>query len=270
MRAKELGEFLRSRRSRLSPADFGFPDTDRRRAPGLRREEVCSIAGVAVSWLARLEQGRAHSVSPDVLEALAQALRLDETERTHLYGLAGLRAEPRDSPRSHVTPALRVLLDELDPNPAYLLDRGWNIVAWNEAEATLFPGLLDTEGATANLLELVFENAALQQLMVDHDQECVRLVSQFRLHRSEWPDDPELAALVDRLERDSTHFARLWAAKDVAPFVTTHRVFDHPLAGRLEFDHHRFAALDQAGMQLVLYTPIAGSDSATRLQEATQ
>jgi transcriptional regulator with XRE-family HTH domain len=269
VRSKELGEFLRSRRGRLSPTDVGFPDTDRRRAPGLRREEVCSIAGVAVSWLARLEQGRAHSVSPDVLGALAQALRLDETERAHLFALAGLRTDHRDAPQSQVTPALRVLLDELDPNPAYLLDRAWNIVAWNNAEAALFPGLLDPAHPIANLLELVFENTDLQRLMVDHDQECVRLVSQFRLHRAEWPDDPDLADLIERLEATSTRFARLWAAKDVAAFVTTHREFAHPLAGRLEFDHHRFAALDQAGTQLVVYTPVAGSDSAIRLREAT-
>jgi hypothetical protein len=164
---------------------------------------------------------------------------------------------------------LRVLLDELDPNPAYLLDRAWNIVAWNEAEAALFPGLLDHTTSVANLLELVFANADLEQLMVDHDQECVRLVSQFRLHRAEWPDDPELSELIGRLQATSPRFADLWAAKDVAPFVTTHRVFAHPLAGQLEFDHHRFAALDQAGMQLVVYTPVAGSDSATRLRDAT-
>ena len=208
-------------------------------------------------------------MSPDVLEALAQALRLDETERAHLFALAGLRADHRDAPHSRVTPALRVLLDELAPNPAYLLDRAWNIVAWNEAEAALFPGLLDHTSSLANLLELIFENADLQRLMVDHDQECVRLVSQFRLHRAEWPDDPELANLIGRLEATSSRFAELWAAKDVAPFITTHRVFAHPLAGHLEFDHHRFAALDQAGMQLVVYTPLPGSDSAIRLRDVT-
>jgi transcriptional regulator with XRE-family HTH domain len=253
----------------VSPADVGFPDTDRRRAAGLRREEVCSIAGVAVSWLARLEQGRAHSVSPDVLEALAQALRLDETERAHLFALAGLRADRRDLPHPQISPALRVLLHELEPNPAYLLDRVWNIIAWNEAEAALFPGLLDAADATPNLLELVFGNADLQRLMVDHNEEFVRLVSQLRLHRTDWPDDPELGDLIARLEATSADFARLWAAKDVAPFAATRRVFAHPLAGHLEFDHHRFSALDQAGTQLVVYTSRPGSDSAIQLREAT-
>ena len=267
MRAVELGDFLRSRRNRVRPADAGFPDSDRRRAPGLRREEVAAVAGVAVSWLARLEQGRAHSVSAEVLAALASALRLDDTERVHLFALAGLRADRHALPPPQVTPALRVLLDELDPNPAYLLDRCWNIVAWNEAEAALFPGLLDNSfPQPPNLLTLAFHSVELQRLMVDHDQEVVRLVSQLRLHRTDWPNDRDLGELIAGLEATSPAFAGLWAAKDVAPFITTRRLFDHPVAGRLEFDHHRFGVLDQAGTQLVVYTPVHGSDSAIRLR----
>jgi len=257
VRAIELGEFLRSRRERLDPAAAGFPTTDRRRAPGLRREELSSIAGVAVSWLAKLEQGRAHAVSPDVLDALAHALRLDAAERSHLFALAGLRAEHAVVPAPRVTPALRALLDALEPNPAYLLDRAWNIVAWNGAEARLFSGLVDHEG-TPNLLELVFTDDALARLMVDHDAECVRLVSQLRAHVVDWPGDPELGDVIERLEASSPRFAELWAAHDVAPFVTTRRVFAHPAMGRLELDHHRLAVLDQAGAQLVVYTPVGG------------
>src|SRR5688500_8579351 len=162
MRAAELGEFLRSRRARLRPADAGFPDTDRRRAPGLRREELASISGVTVSWVAKLEQGRAHAVSPEVLRALADALRLDAVEHAHLFSLAGLRAERvADAAGGDVaspSPALRTLVDDLDPNPAYVLDRAWDIVAWNRAEATLFPGIVvdAASGRGANLLELVF------------------------------------------------------------------------------------------------------------------
>ena len=273
MRPAELGAFLRTRRSRLSPADIGFPEGDRRRAPGLRREEVASVAGVAVSWLSRLEQGRARSVSPDVLASLADALQLDDVERSHLFALAGFRSDhPRPAgPPPEVTPALRVLLDELYPNPAYLLDRAWNIVAWNEAEAALFPRLLELE-SPPNLLRLVFGDDDLARLMADHDEEMKRLVAQFRVHRTDWPDDPALSSLVDSLVASSAAFAALWAAEDVAPFVTTRRLFDHPLAGRLEFDHHRFAALDQAqaGVQLVVYTSVPGGDSALRLVDATR
>lgn len=264
MRATELGEFLRSRRSRVDPGALGFPEAGRRRSPGLRREEVAAVAGVTVSWLARLEQGRAHAVSAEVLAALASALQLDDVERAHLFALAGLRAERRQLPSDAVTPALRVLLDELDPNPAYLLDRAWYIVAWNKAEAALFPAVA-AGAAPRNLLDLVFGDEALARLMVDHDEEIVRLVAQFRAHRVDWPGEPALDEVVARLEASSPTFARMWAAEDVAPFVTTRRVFDHPRAGRIEFDHHRFAALDRPGAQLVVYTSVPGSDSARRL-----
>jgi len=250
----------------LSPAELGFPATGRRRAPGLRREELSSFAGVTVSWLAKLEQGRAQSVSAEVLAALAGALRLDAAERAHLFALAGLRFEGPDTSHLQIPPALRTLLDALDPNPAYLLDRTWNIVAWNAAEEKLFPGIVGHGGSPANLLGLVFSDDDLARLMVDHDEELVRLVSQLRLHRTDWPDDDDLAALISRLQTMSARFAELWGAKDVAPFISTRRVFAHPQAGRLEFDHHRLAVLDQPGAQLVVYTSVPGSDSAAILR----
>lgn len=264
MQAKELGEFLRSRRQRIDPARAGFP-TERRRLPGLRREELASLAGVTVSWVAKLEQGQAHAVSPDVLSALARALQLGDTERAHMFALAGYRPEETPRLNAEVTPALRALLDELEPNPAYLLDRCWNIVGWNDAEARLFPSL---RGATEppNLLELVFLDRELADLMADHDDEVVRLVAQFRLQCTDWPDDDDVAGVVTALREQSPAFAQLWDAKDVEPFSTTRRLFDHPLAGRLEFDHHRLAVLDQPDMQLVVYTSAPGSDAAARLR----
>ena len=254
MRSVELGEFLRSRRGRVAPSDVGFP-SDRRRSTGLRREELASLAGVTMSWLAKLEQGRANAVSTDVLAALARALRLDPSERHHLFALAGHRGDGLRRTDAQVTPALRALLDGLEPNPAYLLDRCWDIVAWNDAEARLFPVLAGRRDAHPNLLELVFLDPDLARLMADHDDELVRLVAQFRLDAADWPDDADIAALVQRLRDRSARFAALWDAKDVAPFMTTRRLFDHPLDGRLELDHHRLGVLDQPGLQLVVYTP---------------
>jgi transcriptional regulator with XRE-family HTH domain len=254
MRAREVGEFLRSRRARVDPATAGF-SPGRRRTPGLRREELASLASVTVSWLAKLEQGQAHAVSPEVLASLARALGLGAAERTHLFALAGYRVAEPEGAATDVTPALRTLLDELEPNPAYLLDRCWNIVAWNDAEVALFPKLATLD--SPNLLELVFGDDDLGRLMVDHAEELVRLVAQFRLHRTDWPDDPEIEALVDRLRSTSRTFDDLWTANDVSPFVTTRRVFDRADIGRVEYDHHRFSVLDQPGMQLVVYTVAA-------------
>jgi transcriptional regulator with XRE-family HTH domain len=255
VRAAEVGAFLRSRRAKVDAVAAGFP-AERRRTPGLRREELASLAGVTVSWLAKLEQGQAHNVSPDVLASLARALRLSDAERTHLLALAGYRpASVEGDGGAQVTAALRTLLDQLEPNPAYLLDRCWNIVAWNDAEVRLFPKLATTEAP--NLLELVFLDEDLGRLMADHGEELVRLVAQFRLHRTDWPGDAGIEAVVERLQQRSPSFAALWDANDVSPFVTTRRVFDRPDLGRVEYDHHRLAVLDQPGMQLVVYTPAA-------------
>ena len=252
MRAAELGEFLRSRRARVDAVAAGF-SSGRRRTPGLRREELASTAGVTVSWLAKLEQGQANAVSADVLTALARALQLNDAEHAHLFALAGYRVDGAVA-EAQVTPALRALLDELEPNPAYLLDRSWNIVAWNEAEAKLFAPLQQWTGAPPNLLRLVFLDDDLGRLMADHDAELARLVAQFRLHCADWPGDEDITRLVSDLRAASPRFAQLWDAKDVSPFSTTRRVFQHPVAGHLELDHHRLAVLDQPGMQLVIYT----------------
>ena len=210
---------------------------------------------MTVSWLAKLEQGHAHAVSPDVLTSLASVLAMSDAERAHLFALAGYRLDDAQRADTHVTAAMRVLLDELDPNPAYVLDRAWNIIAWNESEARLFPKLRTFTTSRPNLLELVFLDPDLARLMADHDEEMVRLVSQFRLHCTDWPRDPEIEMVLGQLHEKSAIFATLWAAQDVSPFVTTRRLFNHPAAGTLELDHHRLAVLEQPGMQLVIYTP---------------
>ena len=221
---------------------------------------------MTVSWLAKLEQGRAHAVSSEVLGSMARALQLNDAERSHLFALAGYRLDNSSPSESLVTPALLALLDQLDPNPAYLLDRCWNIVAWNDAEARLFPKLPTITSLPPNLLELVFLDQDLGHLMADHEEERLRLVSQFRLHCSGWSDDSEVQAIVSSLRDASATFAKLWEAKDVSPFNSTRRLFDHPGAGRLELDHHRLAVLDQPGLQLVVYTAAPGSDAVLRLQ----
>jgi len=252
MRGPELGEFLTSRRARVDPESAGF-SKERRRTPGLRREELASLAGVTVSWLTKLEQGHAHAVSGDVLDALARALWLTDAERAHLFALAGYRVDGATTD-AEVTPALRQLLDDLEPEPAYLLDRCWNIVAWNDAEARLFAPLATWRGDAPNLLKLVFLDAELSALMADHDEELVRLVAQFHLHCADWPNDAAIARVLAELRAASPRFAALWDANDVSPFTSTRRVFQHPVAGRIELDHHRLAVLDQPGMQLVIYT----------------
>jgi transcriptional regulator with XRE-family HTH domain len=264
VRSKDLGEFLRTRRERVDRVAAGQATGARRRSPGLRREEVAALAGVTVSWLARLEQGKANAVSAQVLDALARALRLDDIEREHLFALAGLRAGSPSGNERDRGGSMAALLLALEPSPAYILDRAWNIVAWNPAEERLFPPIADAAG-TPNLLEIMFGDERLRTLMVDQEAEAARLVSEFRTHCTDWPGDPDIEAVLSRILSMSADFAHRWAAHDVAPLTTTRRVFDHPVAGRLELDHHRLELLDHPGNILVVYVDAPGTDSIARL-----
>lgn len=252
VRAQDLGNFLRTRRQRLDPRTVGMPAGSNRRTPGLRREEVAVLAGVGVSWLTRLEQGRANRVSAEVLDGLASALRLSPTERKHLFSLAGVRV-PAASSESTLTDSHRRLVDGLSPNPAYLMDHHWNLVAWNDAEAALFP-LLHDAGPNPNLLRLFLEHDELRDFIDDWPLEIERLTRQFRAHLAEFPSD-ELHELSVALRARHRTFSDAWDRHDVAPLAPHIRVINHP-AGLRRFDQHRLTLPDHPGWLLVLFVPI--------------
>lgn len=251
MKAAELGDFLRSRRERIDPTTVGLPGGTNRRTAGLRREEVAVLAGVGVSWLTRLEQGRANNVSTEVLGGLANALRLSGTEIAHLYTLAAVRL-PTEAVDVALTPALQRLVDSLNPNPAYLLDHNWNLVAWNTSEEELFP-VLTTAGSSPNLLRLFLEHPEIREFIADWPSEVERLTRQFRAHVTEFPDE-RLDALSAELRAEHGEFARAWDRHDVAPLAPKARVINHP-SGQRSFDQHRLALPDHPGWQLVLFVP---------------
>ncbi|MEQ8841524.1 MAG: helix-turn-helix transcriptional regulator [Acidimicrobiales bacterium] len=261
MEAIELGDFLRTRRQRLRPEDVGLPTAKGRRTSGLRREEVAVLANIGVSWLTRLEQGRANRVSGEVLDGLATALRLSRPERAHLFGLADVRPPSPIVAGQAAEPAQRVLVDGLEPNPAYVLDHVWNLVCWNRAEAALFP-VLD-EATDPNLLRLTLETPSLRGFMTDWSDELARLTRQFRLHLGQYPSD-EAIGLVDELRRDHPEFAEAWAGHDVDVFSPQTRRFAHEIEGELVFDHHRLNLPDHPGWSTVIYTPTSGTTTAAR------
>jgi transcriptional regulator with XRE-family HTH domain len=258
MRAAALGDFLRSRRERLRPEEVGLPVGTGRRAGGLRREEVAVLSGVGVSWLTRLEQGRANRVSAEVLDGLAAALRLTSAERIHLYDLADVHPPAEVDGEKGGGDAHRVLVDGLEPNPAYVLDHAWNLVCWNQAQATLFPVIETMEGAP-NLLRLTLETEPLRSFMTDWLDEVHRLASQFRLHLGRYPSE-EGSTLVDELRAEHPEFATAWRAQDVAVFSSKVRHFCHPMTGDLAFHHHRLALPDHPGWGVVIYTAVTADD----------
>lgn len=251
MERRELGEFLRSRRERLDAAATGMSVGSTRRAPGLRREEVAVLAGVGVSWLTRIEQGRAGSVSAEVLGALADALRLRPAERHHLFRLAGVHLPV--AAVADLDPAHQRLVEGLAPNPAYLLDPLWNVVLWNEPEAELFPLLRDLAGQRPNLLRLFLERPELRATVVDCDDEVVRLVRQFRAHATSFPSG-ELSAVIDALKVEHPAFLAAWERRDVEPLAPHGRTIRHR-EGVRTFDQHRLPLPDRPGWLVVVFIP---------------
>ena len=281
-RERELGDFLRSRRAAIDPADVGLPSGPRRRAPGLRREEVALLAGVSVTWYTWLEQGRAERPSRAVLDAVARALRLDDAEHSHLLTLARRAAgdgavEASSRARragegvdavdlaGHPPDALVRTLDALDPAPSYLLGPRWEYLAWNRAQGLLYPKAESLAVEDRNLLFIVLCEPSARELVVDREDEARAMVTEFRAATALLRGDPDLEELIARLRRESPEFECWWSGLDVAGFHSRLRRYDHPRAGRLTFEYQAFEPAEWPGLRLVTQLPVPGDDSTERL-----
>ncbi|MDZ5647476.1 helix-turn-helix transcriptional regulator [Nitrospirillum sp. BR 11828] len=262
---RELGEFVRAQRERLSPAALGLAPGPRRRTPGLRREELAQLSGVSVTWYTWIEQGRDVSISPAALGRLAQALRLSAAERAYLFDLAG-KHDPQGKTAGDDAPvpaALDALVRGI-AHPAYLLDRTWNALAWNAAAARLFNGWLDPPGPDSdrNQLRYLFLNPAAQALIPDWAERARRVVAEFRVDYSHHLDDPAMQALVADLSQRSPLFAGLWHAHTVTARAGGERAFHHPADGPLRYEQLTFALAGQADVKLVTLVPLPGVPAA--------
>ncbi len=259
-RARELGEFLRHRRSRLTPEAAGITARGTRRTTGLRREEVSALSGVGATWYTRLEQGRADNVSVDVLDALARVLQLTPAERTHLAGLAGHPAPP--SPTPATPPPIDRLLAALEPAPAFAMDHQWDIVAWNAAHGDQLVDLGAVAPPDRNLLVLVFTNPQVRTLMADWDTEARVLVGEYRIDLTPHRDSPAHQARVARLIEANDDFRRWWDDHHVATFQPRTRHFDHPARGRFSLEHQRLQLASEPSIRIVAYLPTAEHGAA--------
>lgn len=261
-RRKELAEFLRVRRGRIDPGDAGIAVTSRRRAQGLRREEVAQLSGVSVTWYTWLEQAREITVSSQVLRGLARALRLTEAEERHLFHLAGQQPPPGRS-ADEPTAGLRRMLSALDPHPAYLLSPSWELLAWNKAEAALIGDPGQRPPSERNIIWLMFADPAMRSLMADWPGQARRLLGQFRADAGRHPGDQRFEQLTASLRETSAEFREWWEQHDVAAFMTSRWQLVHPRVGRLDLDYVKLAALDRPAVRLFACMP---ADEATAVK----
>lgn len=251
-RQSELGDFLRSRREKLTPKSVGLPAGRRRRTPGLRREEVADLAGIGVDWYVRLEQGRSVTPSAATIDALARALRLSRAEHRHLKELTQ-NGDRRVFVREIVPPAIRRTVEQINL-PAYVTGRRWDILAWNAAadEIFAFSRLAD---ADRNSLLTVLTNPATRRLFgTSWAEEARRMVAQFRATHDLWAGDPAFRDLLQRLREGCPEFAGWWETHDVRAMAAGRKSLSHPKKGRLKLEYASFQANDDPALKLVIYT----------------
>ena len=261
----ELAEFLRARRDAVTPEQVGLPPGgSRRRTPGLRREEVAMLAGVSLTWYTWLEQGRRINASDEVLAAIGRALQLDEAGTEHLLAIAQPSSGPLEAPHEAPTALVR-LLDALEPAPAYVLGPRWEFLAWNAAQARLYPRIVDLDGPERNLLWVLFADPSTRELIVDWDIHAKQALAEFRAGTTGLRGDAAFGELVNRLRAESAEFAAWWQEHDVSGFETRLRRFRHPAAGLLTFEYQQLAPVEWPSLRVTAQLPVPGDDSAERL-----
>ncbi|MEU9152434.1 helix-turn-helix transcriptional regulator [Streptomyces sp. NPDC048417] len=267
MNRPELADFLRHARTRLDPADVGLAPGARRRTPGLRREEVASLAGMSADYYTRLEQSRGPRPSRQMLTAMARALRLTEDERDHLFHLTGEEPPRRDATSTHVRPGLLLVLDRLHDAPATVITDLGEVLAQNALARALYGDVSGRPHRDRNVIRRFFLDPASHTLFPPEDRpvRAREHVANLRAVAAARPTDPAPGALVAELRAHSQEFADLWAQHEVSVRRAATKRFRHPAVGLLELDCEVLLAADHNQL-LVIHTARPGTESHERLQ----
>ncbi len=262
----EFAVVLRAWRDRLSPQEAGLPPGTERRTPGLRREELATLAGVSVEYLVRLEQGRARHPSPQLLGALARALRLTDDERDHLYRVGGA-AVPSDGVVSqHITPGVRRMLDRLGDLPIGVHSAAWDLVWWNPLWAALTGDPSELHGLERNVAWRHFMTAPG---VIDFDEQHAEefssdLVADLRAAAGRYPQDPRLTTLVSRLRAESPDFRHRWGEAHIASHRSSTKTATATPVGPIAIDCDVLTA-PGTDLRIVIYTVAPGTPDASKL-----
>lgn len=262
---KALGAFLKSVRAKTHPESAGFRAGARRRATGLRREEVALAAGISATWYTWIEQGRSVSCSAATLSRIADALRMTRTERAHLFDLAA--NDDQSSPRvsSSIPAELEAFARSLTAHPTYVVNRRWDVLYFNDACAAVLGPFDAASRTTSNVLRRLFLDEMWREGFENWGDTATSAVAQFRATTGALQRDDAFAAFVAQLADDSDDFRSRWEQRRLAPSPLTLKVFNHPTAGRIEMEYATFkpdAAADD--VRLVLYVPRSSSMRAVQ------
>jgi transcriptional regulator with XRE-family HTH domain len=251
---QELAAFLRARRERLDPRDFGLPARRQtRRTPGLRREEVAELAGVSIDYIVRLEQARGLRPSADVVEALSRALRLAPDERVYLFNLAQQRPRTADKPATAAAPQLAQLVTDLSPLPAMLMNHRYDILAWNGEMARLLLDFDTLPPARRNAMWLCLLHPKMREFYVDRERVVREGIAHLRAAWAAHPEDQALTDLIaDFITRDED-FARFWAERDIRINGRGRKVMRHPDVGLVDVRFEVLMPLQDPDQRLLIF-----------------
>jgi transcriptional regulator with XRE-family HTH domain len=261
----DFAEFLSSRRARITPEQAALPTYGKRRVPGLRREEVASLAGVSIDYYRRLERGNVSGVSDSVLEALARALQLDDAERAHLYDLARAAnpvAPKRRRPlQQRVRPVVQRVLDSVGA-PALVRNARVDYLAANRLGRALYAPLFESREQPANSARFTFLDPAAGEFYPDWERVAGDLVAHLRSEAGRNPHDRCLSDLVGELSTRSAEFRTRWAAHNVRFHRAGAKRIHHPLVGDLDLSYETMELSADSGLTMTIYT--ADADSASQ------
>jgi transcriptional regulator with XRE-family HTH domain len=263
----EIGRTLHAWRDRATPSEVGLPAGGKRRAPGLRREELALLAGLSVDYVVRLEQGRSESPSAQVLTALARALRLSDAERNHLFALAG-EVEPSPGRLSaYIPPGVQRIVDQLDGAPLCVCDAAWTIISWNPLFAAVIGDPSPWHGRDRNIIyrHFVAPGGRVVQTPDQARDFRIAMVTDLRASAARYPHDPELRALIDELRTGYAEFARLWDQPLVGFHRSERKTIRHPEVGTFDIDCD-VLAVPGSDLRIVVYTAAPNTEAAEKLR----
>lgn len=264
---QSLGEFLRATRERLTPEQVGLLSHGRRRTPGLRREEVAQLANIGVSWYTSIEQGKDVHPSHQVLESLAAALKLSDDERQYLFLLSKSDELEEVEIYKEVSKGLERTIFALEPNPAYIMNKYWDVLLWNRAAEFLFrfpsySGNLDTK---PNILQQFLMDPFKREINSDWEERAKIMIARFRADCARYPQDARLNEMIEKFKQKSELFRLWWPRYEVKTVTDCHKVWNHPEIGELEFEHVNLQLSNYPDLKVMIYT--ASPATAEKLKQ---
>lgn len=273
LRLQELSQFLKAQRAKLTPESVGLPEGGRRRTPGLRREEVAQLAGVSHTWYTWLEQGRDIKVSSSVLDNVARALQLSPDERKYLFSLAlettsGVSLLKEELPE--ISPALRIILQELTYCPTIVSDRRCQIVGWNEAASHVFLDFEQVPPEQRNMISLLFTRKEFQRLAVNWEQFASGFLAIFRAYYGQYVEDKWYEEFLSEMKETHPDFNRLWDQSKVSSAPEVLLEFRHAKARKMLFQLTSLQVHGGTDLRCSIYTPAPETSTRAKLKKLMQ